>query len=95
VVLGAVAEVDVEELIAELRAQLADEKARREAAEKELENLQKGSIAMMKYTANLQRQKNDEELRLKEARISDLEEQVEALKRGQGAGTKRARFVRK
>lgn len=72
----------------EFRDMYAREEKRRSEIEAELENLKKGSIAMMKYVTNLQRKKHDEELeglkesvREEESRRKALEEQVGALEK--------------
>lgn len=72
----------------EFRDMYAREEKRRAEIEAELENLKKGSIAMMKYVTNLQRKKHDEELeslketiREEEGRRKALDEQVQSLER--------------
>ncbi len=72
----------------EFRDMYAREEKRRAEIEAELENLKKGSIAMMKYVTNLQRKKHDEELeslketaREEESRRKALEEQVGMLEK--------------
>ncbi len=72
----------------EFRDMYSREEKRRAEIEAELENLKKGSIAMMKYVTNLQRKKHDEELdslregvREEESRRKALEEQVGTLER--------------
>ncbi len=72
----------------EFRDMYSREEKRRAEIEAELENLKKGSIAMMKYVTNLQRKKHDEELeslketvREEEGRRKTLEEQVGTLEK--------------
>ncbi len=70
----------------EFRDMYTREEKRRAEIESELENLKKGSIAMMKYVTNLQRRKHDEEVeslketvREEEGRRKTLEEQLGTL----------------
>jgi KaiC/GvpD/RAD55 family RecA-like ATPase len=72
----------------EFRDMYSREEKRRAEIESELENLKKGSIAMMKYVTNLQRKKHDEEieslkesLREEENRRKTIEEQVAGLEK--------------
>ena len=72
----------------EFRDMYSREEKRRAEIEAELENLKKGSIAMMKYVTNLQRKKHDEELeslretvREEESRRKGLEEHVQTLEK--------------
>lgn len=72
----------------EFRDMYSREEKRRAEIEAELENLKKGSIAMMKYVTNLQRKKHDEEIdslkdsvREEESRRKALEGQVSALEK--------------
>ncbi|HEX9708360.1 MAG TPA: ATPase domain-containing protein [Candidatus Thermoplasmatota archaeon] len=72
----------------EFRDMYSREEKRRAEIESELENLKKGSIAMMKYVTNLQRKKHDEEIESlketvheEETRRKTLEEQVGNLER--------------
>jgi hypothetical protein len=61
-----------------LRDELRWEQRRRGEVEAELENLKKGSVAMMKYVTNLQRKKHDEE-------VEDLKRLLRE-RRGESAG---------
>jgi KaiC/GvpD/RAD55 family RecA-like ATPase len=72
----------------EFRDMYSREEKRRAEIEAELENLKKGSIAMMKYVTNLQRKKHDEEMesmketiREEESRRKTLEDQVQTLEK--------------
>jgi hypothetical protein len=69
---------DAEGVIRDLRALLAEEVKRREAAEAELAKLKEGSITMMKYVTNLQRKKHDEELQEMKQENKDLRARKEA-----------------
>ena len=78
-------------MIKRLRQVIEDEREGRAAADRELENLKKGSIAMMKYVTNLQRKKHDEEL-------ESLKDSLRAAQRPEaprgGQGAKRAGTAR-
>jgi hypothetical protein len=75
--------------IKRLRRVIDDEHERHSATQAELENLKKGSIAMMKYVTSLQRKKHDEELDSLKERVREA--QRAAVPKGGSTGKGRGR----
>lgn len=68
-----------DEMIKDLQEELARAGTEREEAEKELQSVKKGSVAMMKYLTTLQQRKQEEELKnIREALDKEMEGRLKA-----------------